>query len=162
MMMSFWRTKFLNAQSLPESFEVGFYIGEMTEVKGNMAQVLEMSLLTGVHSDKAFDARFDRYIASKNGVLKPDNKTRLLCWAEYRSALTRDVDGMTKSIILDSMHRSVDDVPELHWRLETQSPIDIAPSEIEQEDERALLLAKITKKPLDTCRCACPQLAFQD
>lgn len=159
---AFWRTKFLNSQSLPESFEVGFHINEITEVAGNMAQVLEMSLLAGVHSEEAFDARFDRYVASKNGVLKPDTKTRLLCWSEYRSALTRDVDGLTKSIILDAMHRSADDVPELSLRRSQLSPNDFTPSKIEQEDANAIELARFAKTSLDTCRCPRPQMALGD
>lgn len=159
---SFWRTKFLNSQTLPENFEVGFSISESAVVQGNMAQVLEMSLLSGVHSVEAFDARFDRYVSSKDGVLKPDNKTRLLCWSEYRSALTRDVDDLTKSIILDAIHRGAADVPKLNLQLFGLSTDYIASDEGEQEDQNAISVALLTKKSSKICRCSHALLALGD
>lgn len=158
----FWRTKFLNSQALPDSFEIGFFIDGNAEVMGNMAQVLEASLLAGMHSQEAFEGRIARYVASKDGILTPDRKTWLLCWSEYRSALTRDVDGLTTTIILDAMHRNVSDIPELRLRLVEQDPNDIYPDAIAQEDEQAVFISKISKKPLKTCACASPAIALGD
>jgi hypothetical protein len=159
---AFWRTKFLNSQLLPNDFEIKFHIDENKEVAGNMAQVLEASLLYGMYSMEAFETRLARYLKNKDGVLNPDRKTRLLCWSEYRSALTRDADDLTRGIILGDMHRHIVDVPDLQLRIVEQEPHYVYPDMIEQEDDNRVFVSKLSKKPVDTCVCSNPVMALGD
>lgn len=157
---TFWRTKFLNSQVMAQNFEIGFHINEGDKVMGNMAQILEASLLSGMHSQEAFEGRLTRYLKNTDGLLNPDRKTRLLCWSEYRSALTRDADVLTTGIILDAMHHHVTDVPELRLRLVQQDPNNVYPDATQLEDDSIVFKSKLSKEPLDTCVCTNPVMAL--
>lgn len=159
---AFWRTKFLNSQVLPNDFEINFHIGENKAVVGNMAQVLEASLLYGMCSLEAFETRLASYLKARAGVLNPDKKTRLLCWSEYRSALLSDSDGLTTGVILGDMNRQILDIPHLQLRTIDYGPNDVYPDVIAQEDDIKNFVSKLSKNPIDTCVCSNPVMALGD